>query len=172
MNQIAKEIDFVARMQNIILTRRRVARLKNLALEPFNTPPEGNQPLNELGSVAGQGTAGTTPILVSFVTPNGWDGLIRFIVNQYNGTNFVNNSGMLIWALRINGLYIMGYEDIRSQFGGNNNGAEILPGVPIKSGQLVEVVCTVDPVFVPEGGTQLIAQITGFLYPNGIARTN
>lgn len=172
MNQIAKEIDFVARMQNIVLTRKRIARMKNLAMEPFNTPPEGNVPLNQLGSVAGAGTASTSPILLSFVVPYGWDGLIRFIINQYTGTNFTNNSGMLIWALRINGLYVMGYEDIRSQFGGNTNGAEIIPGIPVKSGQLVEVICTVSPIFVPDGGSQLIAQVTGFLYPNGVARTN
>jgi len=172
MNQIGREIDYVAKLQNIILHNRRQARKKNLAQEPFNTPPEGNVPMNELGSVAGQGTAASTPILLSFTVPDGWDGLIRWLIIQYTGTNFVNNSGNLIWALRVNGLYIKGYHNLRSQFSGTSNGLEIDPGIQIKSGNLVEIIVTVDPAFVPEGGSELIAGVSGYLYPNGVARTN
>lgn len=172
MNQIAREIDYVAKMQNITSTRKRLARQKNLALEPFNTPPEGNVPLQGIDSVAGAGTAGSSPIILAFTVPNGWDGLLKWIINQYTGTNFVNNSGNLEWALRINGLYIQGYNHIRSQFTGTTNGTEIDPGIPIKSTQLVEIICTVDPTFVPDGGSELIAGVSGYIYPNGIARTN
>lgn len=172
MNQIAREIDYVARMQNIILSKRRQYRLKNVANEPFNTPPEGNAPLNEVGSVAGQGTAGTTPVIMDFVVPDGWDGLIQWIKVQYTGANFVNNSGQLEWALSVDGLFIKGYHAIRSQFQGTENGLKISPGIIIKSGQDIQIICTVNGVFVPQGGSQIIAGVSGFYYPNGIARTN
>jgi hypothetical protein len=172
MNQIAREIDYIAKLQGIILTKKRMVRLKNLAMEPFNTPPEGNVPFNEVGSIAGPGTPGTTPILLSVKVPDGWDGLIRFFLPQYTGTNFVNNSANLIWALRIDGLYIKGYQSIGSQFGESPNGMTISPGIIVKSSQLIEVICTVDPGFVPDGGSEIIAQISGFYYPVGVARTN
>lgn len=172
MNQIAREIDYVAKMQNILLSNKRKQRLKNVANEPFNTPPEANAPLNEVGSVDGAGTAGTTPIILSFDVPDGWDGLIQWIKVQYTGSNFINNSGSLIWALRVDGLYIKGYQDLRSQFQGTENGLKISPGIIIKSDQLIEIICTVDPTFVPQGGSQIIAGVSGFYYPNGIARTN
>lgn len=172
MNQIAREMDYVAKMQQIILGRRASFRQKNSSLEPYNNPPEGNAPLNEVDSVAGAGTAGTTPIVLSFIVPDGWDGLLKWIKPQYTGNNFINNSGMLIWALRVNGLYIKGYQNIRSQFTGTDNGTVISPGIIIKSGQLIEIICTVDPTFVPDGGSEIIAGLSGYYYPNGIARTN
>lgn len=172
MNQIGKELDYVAKMQGIICTKKRIARQKNLALEPFNTPPEGNVPMNEIGSVAGQGTAGTSPIIMSFLVPDGWDGLLQWIITQYTGTNLINNRGSLIWALRVNGLYIKGYHNIKSQFTGTSNGLSISPGVIVKSSQLVEIICTVDPTFTPEGGSEILGGVSGFFYPNGIARTN
>jgi len=47
LNQIAKELDYIAKMQDLVFTRRRKQRLKNVALIPWNTPPEGSVPLNE-----------------------------------------------------------------------------------------------------------------------------
>lgn len=172
MNQIGFEIEYVAKLQNIILQKRRHQRNKNITNEPYVTPPEGNVPMNEINAVAGAGTAGTTPILLSYNVPLGWDGLIKWFINQYTGTNFVNNSGNLEWALRVNGLYIKGYHKIRSQFSGTSNGLEVDPGIIIKSGDLVEIIVSVDPFFVPEGGSELIGGVTGYLYPNGVARTN
>jgi hypothetical protein len=172
MNQIAREIDYIAKMQNIILTKRRLFRLKNVANEPFNTPPEGNAPLNEVGSVAGAGTAGTSPIILAFRVPDGWDGLIQWIKVQYTGSNFVNNSGQLEWALSIEGLFIKGYHALRSQFQGTENGLKISPGAIIKGGQRINIICSVDPNFIPQGGSQIIAGVSGFYYPNGVARTN
>lgn len=172
MNQIGREMEYCATLQDIILANRRSNRRRNLAQEPFNTPPEGNQPMNELGSVLGQGTANTTPILLSFTIPDGWDGLIKWIILQYTGTNFINNSGSLTWALRVNGLYIKGYHNIKSQFSGTSNGLEINPGIVVKSGNLVEIICSVSNVFVPEGGSELIGGVSGYIYPNGVARTN
>lgn len=172
MNQIGREIDYLAKMQGIILTKRRLHRAKNVANEPFNTPPEGNAPLNEVGSVDGAGSAGTTPIVLSFMVPEGWDGLLQWIKVQYTGSNFVNNSQLLIWALRVEGCYIKGYQSIASQFTGTENGLKISPGIIIKTRQLVEIICTVDPTFVPQGGSQIIAGVSGFYYPTGVARTN
>jgi hypothetical protein len=172
MNAIGQQIDYVAKMSNMVMQKRRIARQKNLAMEPYNTPPEGNAPFNEVGSVDGPGTAGSTPILLSFIVPQGWDGVIRHIINEYTGNNFINNSDQLVWALRVNGLYIKGYQNIQSQFTGSTNGATITPGILVKSGQLIEIICSVDPVFVPSGGSQIIAGVDGFYYPSGIARTN
>lgn len=172
MNQIAKEIEYNSKLQEIILAKRRQFRIKTIATQPLNIPPEGNQPFNEIGSVLGQGTAGTTPIILSFEMPDGYDGVIKWIILQYTGTNFINNSGTLIFALRINGLYIKGYHNIRSQFSGTSNGLEIDPGIAIKSGNLIEIICTVDPFFVPEGASEIIGGVSGYLYPNGVARTN
>ena len=172
MNQIGREMDFLAKMQQIVFAKRRARRMKNLALEPYNTAPEGNVPFNQISSAAGPGTAGSTVALLSFVVPNGYDGVIRWLINQYTGTNFVNNSGSLIWMVRVNGLYIDGYQNITSQFTGTTNGFQIDPGILVKSGQLIEVLVRVDQLFVPEGGSQLIAGLSGYYYPNAVARTN
>jgi hypothetical protein len=171
MNTIGRELDYMARLQQLIYGKKRKARMANLAQEPYNTPPEGNEPFNNITSIAGQGTGGTTPIVLSFPSPFGWDGLIQWFLNQYTGSNFVNGSQSLIWAIRIDGCYVKGYQDIRTQFTGSPNGERISPGIRFKSGQLVEVICTVDPTFVPQGGSNIIAGCTGYFYPKGSVRT-
>ncbi len=172
MNQIARELDYIAKMQDILFTRMRKNRQKNVALIPWNTPPEGSQPLNEFDGVAGVGTSGTTVTIMSYVEPDGWDGLIQTIITDYTGTNLIPNSGSIIWALRVNGLYIKGYQNIKSNYGDLSNGLRIHPGVVVKSGQLVEMVATITNAFVPDNDSEILGGVAGFHYPNGVARTN
>ena len=175
LNQIAKELDYIAKMQDLVFTRRRKQRLKNVALIPWNTPPEGSVPLNEFDGEAGAGQGGgatTTTVIMSYVQPEGWDGLIQTIVTDYTGTNLIPNSGDIVWALRVNGLYIKGYQNIKANYGDLSGGLKIHPGVIVKSGQLVEIVATVDTGFTPDAQSEILAGVAGFHYPNGIARTN
>jgi len=53
-----------------------------------------------------------------------------------------------------------------------SGGLKIHPGVIVKSGQLVEIVATVDTGFTPDAQSEILAGVAGFHYPNGIARTN
>lgn len=172
ITQIGQELDYIARMQAAIYTKKRQNRQKNVALEPYNTPPEGNQPFNYFNGTPGQGTTGTVVIPTSFRVPNGWDGLINSIVTRYTGTNFIEASGQLIWGIRIDGAFVMGYEAITTSLGDLSGGWKITPGIIIKSGQLVELICTVDAAFVPQNVSVILGALAGYFYPNGIARTN
>lgn len=172
MNQIARELDYIAKMQDAIYTRRRTERARNITTEPFNIPPEGNAPFNPMGAVAGVGTTGTTVTILSVRVPNGWDGIIKELMTGYTGTNFTQGSGNLSFGLRINGMFVMNYENILFTIGDMQNGMKILPGIIVKSGQLIELVCTVGAGFIPQNSSQLTGGWTGYYYPNGIARTN
>jgi hypothetical protein len=173
-NQIAREIDYVARMQDIIYTKRRQQRLKNVALEPYNTPPEGSLPFNLVGSIdgAGAGGLGATFVIAGERVPFGWDIYLQTIMTQYTGTNLVPTSGDIEWALRIDGLYIQGYNHITAEYGDFSFGLKVNPGVLAKSGQLIEIVATLVQTFTPDGGSKVIAGVSGIQYANGIARSN
>lgn len=172
MTEIGRELDYIARMQSVIYTKKRQNRQKNLALEPYNTPPEGSQPFNFFSGAAGQGTSGTLVTPAFFTVPNGWDGLIDSIITKYTGTNFVEASNQLQWGIRVDGAYVMGYEGIVVSLGDLSGGWRIKPGIIIKSGQLVEVTCMVNATFVPQNTSVIMGGVAGFFYPNGIARTN
>lgn len=172
MNDIGQELAYIAKMQNLIYTKKRVKRQKNVALEPYNTPPEGSQPFDYFNGVNGQGTTGTTVTTTSFRVPNGWDGLIQNYLTRYTGTNFVEASGQLSWGIRVDGMFIMNYENITVTSGDVSGGRRITPGIIVKSGQLVELVCTVLGTFVPQNTSVIMGGLIGFFYPNGIARTN
>jgi hypothetical protein len=172
MTQIGQELDYIARMQSSLYTKKRQNRQKNVALEPYNTPPEGNAPFNYFNGTPGVGQTGNTVIPSSFRVPNGWDGIIDAIVTRYTGTNFTEASGDLTWAIRVDGAYVMGYENIRVSLGDLSGGWRIRPGIIIKSGQLVEMVTIVSGTFVPQTNSVILGAMAGYFYPNGIARTN
>lgn len=170
-NQVTVELEYIARMQSIVLMERKRIRLRNVALQPWNSPPEGHRPFDEMGTQPATGTSGTQVVIASFRVRKGYDGIIKKLTFNYQGNNFHPGSGELYYGVRIDGVYAHNYGTIAVDIGDTQNGKEVIGGIEIKSGQLVELTVDVAAAFVPQD-VSFFAGAQGYFYPNGVARTN
>ena len=136
----------------------------NPTTAPWITMPDGGFPFNTPGVINTPAIAvGTWVDIINITVPNGFDGVIKNLVNQYNGQGFVDGSGTLIWRVLRNGQAVRGYNNILSQLGDFSTGQ-----TQIRVGSGDQLQLQIQNVSLVTGGTQTLGYFGGWYYPKKI----
>lgn len=139
----------------------------NSSNAPWNEMPDGGFPF-PVGATLNTPAVGTGWVDVigpatvpNLIVPNGYDGVIRHLVNSYNGGGFINGSGSLLWRILRNGQAVRGYDSIRVLLGGDSVTGSTL--IRIGSGDSLQF--QVNNISLIGGGTQIFCYLGGWFYP-------
>lgn len=105
---------------------------------------------------------GAQGIIVSFVVPDGYNGIIKHLGNVYIGSGFTEGSGSLQWQLLDNNVPVANYENIPASLGATAAPSEVY-SIRIKQGELIQLV--VNNISLVVGGTFSGGRIGGWFYP-------
>lgn len=130
-------------------------------------PPEGHLPFLPHGVVAVPGPPGPAAIAVvlTFNVPQGYDGVITGISNNYVAGGFVSGSGDLIWMIQADGRAIRNFNNILVEFGTLQMPREV-DGIRIFSGQTIDYVIS-HPANAALGGNT-VCTMKGYFYPRTV----
>lgn len=133
---------------------------------PWIDEPSGSNPFDEQGG-KDIPALGTSTIILSFLVPDGQDGVIKFVSCNVNFGGFVQFSGDLVWRILIDKRPAKNFSNIQATKGTIEQGRAISP-LRIYSGQLVEWEVTHAANGLLAG--QTICSLTGYTYPSrGVA---
>lgn len=127
-------------------------------------PPDGWENLDLLNYVALPAIAGEAVIL-SFRIPQGRNGIIKKVGNNFVGGGWVEGSGDVTWSIQVDGAPPPGatsYDSILGSLGSPANPVEIA-GFRVFENQLLTV--EVNNIAIPVAGQLAGARLVGFLYP-------
>lgn len=132
---------------------------------PWLDPPLGSYAFDEQDGILLPAVSATVfTAVLTFRVPNGSDGVINFISNNFLGGGFTNFSGDIIWQILANGRPIRNFSNIRAEKGTVNQGRIISP-IRIYSNQVIQYVVRHAANGVLTGG-QVICSCNGNYYPS------
>jgi len=145
--------------KHIIMLHEKYASLVQKAAY-LEMPPDGT-PFNETsyGTIP---ALGAQLVILEFTVPQGSNGSIKWIGNNYVGAGFTEGSGALVWQILADGQPIRNFENIIGSLGNPASPSETAP-IRIYEGQLIQLVCT--NVSVPVSGQLLGGRLSGWYYP-------
>lgn len=131
---------------------------------PWIDEPSGSVSFDEQGGV----TLSALPdvgaqIVLTFIVPNGFDGVIKNLSNNVNFGGFVQFSGDLVWRLKQNGRPIKNYSNILAEKG-STQAPRIVSPIRIYSGDII--TWEVEHVSNPLLAGQIICSLGGYTYPS------
>lgn len=130
---------------------------------PWLDPPSGFFPFDEQNGIALPAVGAGDTVVLTFVVPEGYDGVINKISNTYTAGGFVGFSGDIIWRIVANGKPIPNFQNIRNEKGTTQQPREISP-IRIYSGQVIQYIVNHAANIGLVGNT--ICSLTGYYYPN------
>ncbi len=107
--------------------------------------------------------AGETEVL-RLVVPQGWDGIIKRLSNNYIGGTNPDTTQSLTWRIYLDQQLVPNYGNIKTQFGTTSFPRET-DGIFIGSGQVVRWTVTNTDVVLPTAGTFCSCCLAGFWWP-------
>lgn len=144
----------------------------NFALAPWLFPPTNWIAYDTHRSIATPAQDGNDYIVLSFVVPIGYDGVIKRLSHNYIGGGFQQGAGGIIWRLKIDDVLVRNYDAMVIEFG-TVYAPRVTDGIRIISGQTIAYLVNL-PVgggasgFLPSGGSQIICTVAGWFYPQGV----
>ena len=158
-------------------------RLAELGAPIFNQPPwivqpsmgvkfekMFSQPLTAFQDGSGNFT-GLDVVIGQFVVPNGWDGALNRVVVGFNGTNYVDFLGYIVWRVKVNVRYVRNLGNILNTYGDFATAFSV-PGtdnIRLVSQQTITLLGNIpagSPVGNPGGGPATVqAGAFGWFYP-------
>lgn len=122
--------------------------------------------------VSGGGVApnpGVETVVVSFMCPLGYDGIIKRISNNYLGPSFDPGVPSLIWRIRsgssiANSKFVDNYSNIVVEYGTTNFPRET-DGIFVTSGQTMLYTVTNQDPGLPAGNSQVTCCFAGLFWP-------
>lgn len=130
---------------------------------PWLEEPDGSVPFDEQGGVVLPASPSNDTIVLSFQVPDGFDGVINAVSNNFLGGGFVGFSGDIIWRILADGRAIRNFENIRAEKGTVEQPRKVSP-IRIYSRQTVEYVVNHAANGLLNG--QVICSATGYFYPS------
>jgi hypothetical protein len=126
--------------------------------------PPGSVPFDEQGTIAiPPASQGIDTAVLSFVVPQGYDGVIKWISNVVNSAAPPFMSGDMIWKILINGRAVRNFGNILQQKGTIAQGREISP-IRIFSGDIVSYTASQTIGSALTGET--VCSLTGYYFPS------
>lgn len=129
-------------------------------------PPQGKR-FSPIGSIPLPTTYSTDILVLSFRVPLGYDGVIRYVVENYTGQGFQEGGGDLTWRIQLNQRYVKNFGATTTQIGTLTQGASS-PNAEIilLSNQLVQFFVNVAPSAASDlSGGRIICSAWGYWWP-------
>lgn len=137
------------------------------ALPPHLYQPTTGLPFNPTNFVTIPAIAAAA-IILDFIVPNGYQGVINQMGNNFVGGGFVDGSGNLVWQLLIDGVPYPNFENIIASLGNPAN-PTLIGAVQLRERQHVQLV--VNNVAVVVAGQLIGGRLSGYFYPLDLADT-
>ncbi len=133
-------------------------------IAPWIQPPQGHIPFLPAGvlAVPGVGAAG---IVLTLPVPQGMDGVINGLSNNYIAGGFVSGSGALIWRILADGRAIRNFNNIIVEFG-TLQIPRVVDGIRVFSGQTITY--TIDHIANAALGGDTACTFKGYFYPRTV----
>jgi hypothetical protein len=137
------------------------------ALPPHLYQPTTGLPFNPTTYVAIP-AIGAVATIIDFRVPNGYQGVINQMGNNFVGGGFVDGSGSIVWQLLIDGVPYPNFENIIASLGNPAN-PSLIGAVQLRERQRVQLV--VKNVSIVVAGQLIGARLSGYFYPLDLADT-
>lgn len=131
------------------------------AAYPWEVPPPDSEPFDFFG-VLETPAMGDEGVVLSFVVPAGYRGVIRDLGHYVEGPSLAQGSGDLIWSLKFDRAYVKNYGSIKVSFG-DLAAPRAVYGLRLQPGQTVYY--SVKNVAYAPVGTRIICNARGWFYP-------
>jgi hypothetical protein len=132
---------------------------------PWLDPPLGSYAFDEQDGISLPAISATVfTVVLQFQVPNGSDGVINFVSNNFIAGGFADFSGDIIWQILLNGKPVRNFSNIRAQKGTPAQGRQVSP-IRIYSNQLVQYVVRHNANVALTGG-QVVCSLNGNYYPS------
>jgi hypothetical protein len=144
---------------NLQLLHSKVTQLVQKAA--YLDMPEDGTPFNEV-TYADLPAIGAQAVIIQFTVPQGSNGVIKWIGNNYVGAGWTEGTGDLVYQLLADGQPIRNFERIIGSLGSPASPSETAP-VRIYESQVIQLVCTNVSITVAQ---QLLGgRLSGWYYP-------
>lgn len=130
---------------------------------PWLDPPDGAVPFDEQDGIALPMVLGVDTTVLTFQVPDGFDGVINGVSNNFLGGGFVAFTGDIIWRILADGKAIRNFQNIRAEKGTVQQTRSVSP-IRIFSKQTITYV--VDHIANPLLNGQVVCSLTGYYYPS------
>lgn len=130
---------------------------------PWLDEPSGSVPIDEQNGLALPAVGAGDSVVLTFVCPDGFDGVIKKISNNVNFGGFVQFSGDIIWRILDNNRAIRGFNAIQNEKGTTATPRDISP-IRIYSGHTYTYVVNHAANGALAG--QTICSFGGYIYPS------
>lgn len=137
------------------------------SLPPHLYQPTTGLPFNPSTYVTIPGI-GATAVILDFRVPNGMQGVINQMGNNFVGGGFVDGSGNLQWQLLVDSVPYPNFENIIASLGNPAN-PSLIGAVQLRERQHVQLV--VKNVAVVTAGQLIGGRLSGYYYPLELADT-
>ncbi len=134
---------------------------------PWVKMPQQGKRFSPIGSIPLPTTYNTDILVLSFRVPLGYDGVIKYVVENYTGQGFSEGSGDLIWRISLNQRFVKNYGNTNVQLGSLVAG----PSIPnseiiLLSNQLVQFWINVAPAAAGDlNGGRILSAAFGWFWP-------
>lgn len=139
--------------------------------KPWLEMPEEGKPFDRLLTILTPLNNGVETIIFTYQVPDGMDGVIKGVYNQYTGPGFVEGSGDLTWRIRVGlqglaGRPVLGYSNILTTMGSLFIARTVEGGIIVRSGDWITYTVTNAPASaIPIAGTFINACVKGWFWP-------
>jgi hypothetical protein len=141
--------------------------------EPWAEMPPGGEPFDVIESIQTPPANGVETVVLQYLIPFGFDGVILGIANYFTGTGFVESSGDLIWRIRrgipgIGGSTVRNYSAITTTMGSPLGTREVFGGILVTSEDYITYTVTnrAGGPIIPSNN-RIVCNIAGFYWPRG-----
>lgn len=124
-------------------------------------PPANAVPFNE-ASYIGIPAIGANANVIQFQVPQGYNGVIKWIANNFVGGGWVEGSGSLVYQISADGAPFRNHEDIVASLGNPSAPSEIAP-LRIFENQIITL--SVQNVNLAPSGQFIGGRLSGWFYP-------
>lgn len=129
--------------------------------------PAGSVTFNEQNAIALPAPASGDVVVLSFIVPFGYDGIVTAQFHQYTQA-WLEGSGDLVWRVRANGRYLRDMGNMLSSIGSVQHLSPCPGGLWVHSGNRVEYIVSAPNTngSLPPAGTGfIIASLHGWFFP-------
>lgn len=124
--------------------------------------PSADSEAFDFGGAVAFPAIGSSAVAVQFTVPDGYNGIIDGLGNQFFGGGFNEGQGGLYWQLLANNAPIPNYEDILITLGATSNPRKV-NSVRVKMSQLIQLV--IFNVSIVQSGQIAAGTLGGWFYP-------
>jgi len=135
--------------------------------DTFGAIPPGSVTFLKQHGILTPTTASGDNVVVDFLVPTGYDGLLSGFYFNYSGAGFAQGSGDIIWRIQCNQYYLKDLSNTPYLLGDPVNPVPMTEGKILFSGQRVKAIVNIPNLsgMIQIGNSTVYAGLLGFFWP-------